>query len=100
MPPHSKRTNFYEPYTKGKNIYALPQGRFAAQMKFKNNYQKSRRFYGLEEARVWIDDNYDELAKIAETGPGADWFEMCNQVSLDNFIKRDFIFPPYNTPPQ
>lgn len=100
MPRHITRPNFYEPYTQGKAIYRIPQERFLAQMKFKNNYQKSARFYTLMEARAWLDDNYDELAKIAETGPGAEWLETCNQVILENYIKRDFVFPPYNTPPQ
>lgn len=95
MAPPVTRYNYYEPYTVGKNIYRLPQQRFTAQMKFKNNYQKSARFYSMGEARNWIDDNYDELSEIADIDPGADWFPICEQIIFRNQIKRDF-----NTLPQ
>jgi len=94
MPPHSKRTNFYEPYTKGKNIYPLPQGRFAAQMKFENGYQKSSRFYSVGEARMWIDSNYDEMSALAQTGPGPLWWDMSADIILKNQIQRDFNVAP------
>lgn len=94
MPPHSKRTNFYQPYTKGKNIYALPQGRFSAQMKFENGYQKTSRFYTVEESQTWIDSNYDELSDLAKTGPGPLWWEMCDLIILKNQIRHDFNVAP------
>jgi len=59
-------------------------------MRFNNKYQKSARFYSIEEAKNWIDDNYDELVSIAEIDPGADWFPMCEQIIFRNQIKRDF----------
>lgn len=94
MPPHSRRTNFYEPYTKGKSIYRIPQERFVAQVKFVNGYQKSCRFYSLEEAQMWIDTNYDEMSALAQTGPGPMWWDMCADIILKNQIRQDFNVAP------
>lgn len=94
MPSHSKRTNFYEPYTVGKSIYRIPQERFVAQMKFVNGYQKSCRFYTMDEARMWIDSNYDEMSELAQTGPGSLWWDMCADIILKNQIRQDFNVAP------
>ena len=48
----------------------------------------------MDEARMWIDSNYDEMSELAQTGPGSLWWDMCADIILKNQIRRDFNVAP------
>ena len=46
----------------GRYIYLQKNGRYMAQIKYPQGYQKSGLFYSLEDAVEWVDSNYDKFS--------------------------------------
>ena len=45
----------------GAYLNRKPNGRYYAQIKFYRGYDKTKLFYEEEEAKAWIDANYDDV---------------------------------------
>ena len=58
------RSNLYKDasgnYVVGRYIYLQKNGRYLAQIKYPEGYNKSGLFYSFEDALSWIDTNYEK----------------------------------------
>jgi len=79
------RTNLYEPpwpvpavdtledlhnLIEGRFVYKIKGNeRYSAQIRFPNGFRKCSVWYSLEDAKEWIDNNYDRLRALTDAIP-------------------------------